>query len=359
MPLLQLPAEILFQIFAEVGASYFRSDVSRLTVCKLWSNFAQFEFYRELYATHKTVHSLLTSSNAETTISLIKANVESLELCLDGFEYWEVCKQYPDVKPSHLLPLSVNILDLLPWNPHYDGASRGDPTMHLLDLVKIVKNAPKLRTLGVYTFKKRNQDRDLLACSNKLSKVTLCFLLSNSNLTSLELDLVGADLDRRCSNHWDWPHSNAHLCRAVSELLPTLRCLRVRMPSICPSILIVKETIENLPLSEVIVNLCIPDWSRIVGSSDPREEQRRGEEEHSMLCCFPPYYSSVDLVFTTQINYMGKAARNLAAKMAAPKKVWILRRAEKGSTLQAFDALTGTTIALKAHSLDMPPWGDE
>ncbi|KAK0747294.1 hypothetical protein B0T21DRAFT_343089 [Apiosordaria backusii] len=37
MSLLKLPPEILVQIFDHVGSSYFRSDLSRLAVCKQWS----------------------------------------------------------------------------------------------------------------------------------------------------------------------------------------------------------------------------------------------------------------------------------------------------------------------------------
>jgi hypothetical protein len=355
MPLLQLPAEILFQIFTEVGASYFRSDVSRLTVCKLWSEFALLEFRQEQYATHKTVQHLLSSSYAETAVSLIKDHVQSLELCLNGFQYWEPCPESPRLMASH--SHMEHILDIVSWNPHYDGASRGDLTRDLFYLVTIVRKARKLRSLHAYTFDKRNQEKEFLKCSEKLSRTTLCMLLSTSHLTSLELDLVGADVDWRCPGSKYFPLENPHLCTPIAALLPTLRRLRVRLPFICALILNVEEDIGSLRLSEVIVNLCLPDWSIEVGSKGDR-----GEEEHSTLCGTKPYnlfYFVPTDRFAALIRTWEEYAQTLAAKMAAPKKVWILTRVAEGSTLQAFDALSGTTIPLKAHSLDMPPWGDE
>lgn len=55
MLLLQLPAEILFQKFEDVGSHYFRSDIARLTVCKKWNAFARTPCFHDLQITTKTL----------------------------------------------------------------------------------------------------------------------------------------------------------------------------------------------------------------------------------------------------------------------------------------------------------------
>ncbi|KAF1835637.1 hypothetical protein BDW02DRAFT_597127 [Decorospora gaudefroyi] len=89
MSLLQLPSETLIQIFDYVGSSYFRSDLSRLAVCKQWSKFAHTACFRDFYVTQKTVRRLLSSPYVESSLPLVKDSVETLDLALKGFEDWD------------------------------------------------------------------------------------------------------------------------------------------------------------------------------------------------------------------------------------------------------------------------------
>jgi hypothetical protein len=89
MSLLQLPTETLTQIFNYVGSSYFRSDLSRLTVGKEWNKFARTACFQDSYVTQKSLERLLSSPYEESSLALVKDSVETLGLDLKGFEDWD------------------------------------------------------------------------------------------------------------------------------------------------------------------------------------------------------------------------------------------------------------------------------
>lgn len=85
MSLFRLPNETLVQIFDQVGSSFFREDLERLTVCKLWFQFALPALYRSNSLSQETLRSLI-ASGAITQRSTLKNSLETLDLELNGYQ---------------------------------------------------------------------------------------------------------------------------------------------------------------------------------------------------------------------------------------------------------------------------------
>jgi hypothetical protein len=147
MSLLQLPPETLIQIFDHVGSSYFRSDLSRLTVCKQWSKFACNACFRDFCVTQKTLRRLLSSPYVESSLPLVKDSVETLDLDLAGFEDWD------SIPLSRHDSRAVNVLDVSTWNSAHGRAVRAAWTTNLnndlLYLATIIKQSRELRILRI------------------------------------------------------------------------------------------------------------------------------------------------------------------------------------------------------------------
>jgi hypothetical protein len=89
MPLLQLPTETVLQILIYVGSTFFRSDLSRLTVCKQWKELAHTVCFQEFYVPQQTLRRLMSSPYVESSLALLKDNVKTLDVGLKGFEDWD------------------------------------------------------------------------------------------------------------------------------------------------------------------------------------------------------------------------------------------------------------------------------
>ena len=325
MLLLQLPLEILFQIFDFIPSSYFRSDVSRLAVCKQWSKIAYTACFRDFYVTQKTLRRLLSPPYVESGLSLVKDRMEILDLDLKGFEDWDS------------IPLSRD--DLAVANdmimPTWYSTTRGREVSRawttelnndLLYLSTMITSSQKLRVLRIRATVELHPQLPFPEGRDYLFLSTIGPFLSASNITILELDLCGTKLIPPQSQEQG---EVLHLCTTIAALLTTLRRLRLRMLLICTHVLKPPETATNLRLNEVLINLSLPTEPFLTPS--PR----------IATCCGSDIFSFIDLT-----GDMEKQARNLAARMAAPKVVRVLSKGFPNFELRAFDVLTGKYIRL-------------
>ncbi|KAH7356025.1 hypothetical protein BKA66DRAFT_515753 [Pyrenochaeta sp. MPI-SDFR-AT-0127] len=310
MPFLQLSPEILIQIFDYIGSSYFRSDLSRLTVCKQWSKFAYTACFQDFYVTQKTLRRLLSSPYVELSLPLVKDSVGTLDLDLKGFEDWD------SIPVSQHDSRAVNVLNV--WNGAHGRAVRAAWTRELNNdlfyLANIIKQSRKLRILRI--------------------QATMRAFLSASNIASLELDLCGTQL----IPHQSQEHGEGfHVCTTIAALLTTLRRLRLRMRSICADILKPQQYSTNLRLNEILINLSLSNESPLSTSA-----------VHATCCS-----SSGGLV---QLKAdIEKQAQDLIAQMAAPKIVRILTHTLPSIKMRAFDVLTGRNITLSEGA----EWDDD
>ena len=183
MSLLQLPPELLVQIFNEVGSSYFRSDLSRLTICRRWSRFALTACFRSLYVNNKTLRRLQSSPYMEAGLDLIQESTEVLILELVGFE-----DLYSSQSAQHNISGATNV-------PH---ATRGTVKRRiwgaelnniLLRLSSIMKQSPRLRTLRIHVCPgSHSYSRGFLGSQEHFFEPTIHGCAPYRNLTSLELD---------------------------------------------------------------------------------------------------------------------------------------------------------------------------
>ncbi|KAF2702869.1 hypothetical protein K504DRAFT_444670 [Pleomassaria siparia CBS 279.74] len=333
MSLLQLPPETLIQIFDYVGSSYFRSHVSRLIVCKQWSKFAHTACFRDSYITQKALRRLLSSPYVESSLSLVKDSVETLDLDLKGFEDWD------SIPLSRHDSQAVNVLDVSTWSGAHGRAVRAAWTTELnndlLYLATIIKQSRKLRTLRIQTTIELHPLLRLLERRDYLFLSTIRAFLSTSNLTSLELDLCGTQL----IPHQSQEHGEGlHVCTSIAVLLTTLRRLRLRMRSICADVLKSRRHSTNLRLNEVLINLSLSNESPLTTSA-----------AHATRCISHPGG------FLQLKADMEKQAQVLVAQMAAPKIVRVLTHALPSIKMRAFDVLTGRNATLSEGA----EWDDD
>ncbi|KAF1956408.1 hypothetical protein CC80DRAFT_446315, partial [Byssothecium circinans] len=328
MPLLQLPPETLFQIFDYVGSSYFRSDLSRLTVSKQWSKFAHTECFLDFYVTQKTLRRLISSPYVELSASLVKDSMKTLDLDLEGFQDWD------SIPPSQHDSQAANVTA---WNGAHGRAVRAAWTTELnndlLYLSTIVKQSQKLRILRIQATSELHPQ--LLTRRDYLFLSTLRDFLSVSNITCLELDLCGTRL-RPLQNQ---DHGEEiHICRSIAALLTKLRRLRLRMRTICADVLKPRQDSTELCLNEVLINLGLSNESPLITST-----------MHATCCG-----SSPGGILQLKAD-MEEQAQVLVAQMEAPKIVRILTHAPPHIEMRAFDALTGRNVKLSEGA----EWDDD
>lgn len=333
MSLLQLPSEILLQIFDHVGSSYFRSDLSRLTVCKQWSKFAHTACFRDFYVTHKTLRRLLSSPYVESSLLLVKDSVETLDLDLKGFEDWD------SILLSRHESRAANVLNMSTWNGAHGRAVRAAWTTELnndlLYLATIIKQSRRLRILRIQATSELHPLLRLLERRDYLVLSTIRAFLLASNLTSLKLDLCGTRLiPYQSQEHVE----GSHVCTSIAALLTTLRRLRLRMRSICADVLKPRQHSTNLRLNEMLINLSLSNESPLTTSA-----------AHATCCG-----SSPGGILQLKAD-MEKQAQDLVVQMAAPKIVRILTHALPSIEMRAFDVLTGRNVTLSEGA----EWDDD
>ncbi|KAF2658551.1 hypothetical protein K491DRAFT_259428 [Lophiostoma macrostomum CBS 122681] len=311
MSLFQLSPEILLLIFDHVDSSYFRSDLSRLTVCKQWSKLAHTACFRDFYVTQRPLRRLLSSPYVRSSLLLVKDSVKALDLDLKGFEDWD----YTPLREERTA-----------WTAELNN--------DLFYLATIINKSRKLRILRIQATSEHHPEL-LLERRDYLFLSTIYTFLSASNLTSLELDLCGT---RLIPDHSSDHSEGFHVCTRIAALLTTLRRLRLRMRTICADVLKPRQHSTTLRLNEVLISLSLSNESPLITSA-----------AHAKCCGSSP--GGLDQL----IADMEKQAQDLVAQMAAPKIVRILTHALPGIEMRAFDVLTGRTVRLS----DGAEWDDD
>jgi hypothetical protein len=323
MALLELPPELLLQIFDDVGSAYFRSDLSRLTVSKQWSKYAHTTCFQNFYVDQKTLRSMVVSRYARVSVPLMENSIETVKLALDGFQDWKLDPQkiLADWDSDSGLVLRAA------WTAELDS--------DLVYLTNILKQAPKLRKIVIVATCEFCLSSPFLDRRDYLGLSTVRSLLSSaSNLTSLELDLCGT---RLTSPPLSQKHDEAsfHICTSIAALLTQLRSLRLRMRTICPSVLKPRNKGVEIRLNKALVNLSLlEDFTPAT---------------HATRCGASP--SS----FLQLIADMEEQAQELVEQMKAREMIRILTHTLPTLQRQAFDALSGQRLNLGEDA----NWDDE
>ncbi|KAG6309625.1 hypothetical protein E4U44_006631, partial [Claviceps purpurea] len=88
MSLLRLPPEIVLSIFRLLGSAFFRRDVRRLLVSKWWYELAWPVFLQDVKFRAGSLERFILASKSVDLLHLIRKNVRTVKLVLNGFEEW-------------------------------------------------------------------------------------------------------------------------------------------------------------------------------------------------------------------------------------------------------------------------------
>lgn len=332
MPLLQLPPEILSQVMALVGSSYFQQDPERLIISKRWFIFARAACFDELRLTRGSLRRLLSSRYAGESLPLISMHLESLDIDLEvvlseaeaaaprtGPRLYPL----PDVSEGELSKEEDRLVQaqLRAREAFNDDLARFAP---------VASSSRKLRTLRVQG---AGRCSEWLRRCAYVPPAPIWDLLSAQNLTVLDLDLFGAFLEERPGTEH---RRKYHVCTAIGALLTQLTRLRLRMYNICTEALRPHTSDDGLRLSEVVVNLAMYNGapSRTLAS-------------HALPCVSGG-------IFKLGADMRAQAAA-LAARMECPKTVRVLTYGLPHFKVQATDILTGKKTILE----DGMDWEDD
>lgn len=321
MPFLRLPPEILTHIFCEIGSSFFHEDLDRLTVCKLWFEFALPTCFKYITVSQETLRNLITSG-ATISLSPLKASLDTLDLELRGYQSC-LSTSYPQENAQESTSLRAH-------------ASSGDPgddpvrtwikilNNDLTQLAIVAQQSHRLRTLRIRAWSSRSPE-PLDTPENYLRLPTMQAFLSVENLHTLVLDLSGSFLissGQQGNSH--------HICPAIGAVLRTLRTLHLRMRSICPDVLKPRDLIDGLHLSVVVINLSLT--TDLPGITSAAHSTRCGSQGGGLL------------QLKAEIQEQAEA---LATRMASPKIMRILTHSLPLFETQSLDVLTGKTMILE------------
>ncbi|KAG6135237.1 hypothetical protein E4U38_001972 [Claviceps purpurea] len=318
MSLLRLPPEIVLSIFRLLGSAFFRQDVRRFLVSKWWYELAWPVFLQDVKFRAGSLERFILASKSVDLLHLIRKNVRTVKLVLNGFEEWHFILSASNAAGS--TDIDLHAVDI--WTSKVNG--------HVAALVGILRHCTGLRLLKVearpetHPLQLNLQRRDYLAAS------PLASLVSISQLTCLEIDTAGT----RLMDETDAP--KVHLCGKIRTMLPTLRRLRCRMSSICPTIFDVSAGCLPLALEDVIVNLSLSD---IRGSDTSYRYPSR--------CEALPGGN-----FTRLKEDIKSCARKLVPLMKNPRIVRVLSHTFPGMKLHSLDVLTGRRMEIKPNA----PW---
>ncbi|KAI1354341.1 hypothetical protein F5Y01DRAFT_13945 [Xylaria sp. FL0043] len=309
MPLLQLPPETLAQIFDDIGSSFFREDLSRLTVCKQWFEFALPACFKCITLSPEILRNLVSSGITKRHPPL-RGSLEILDLELCGYH-------------SYISTLRERNADIQESSGHVSFETwRGILNNDLTQLANMAQQSPRLHTLRIRACQyvsAATHDRHI----DDLSLSAIRTFLSVENLSVLVLDL---------SIHF--PHTpgdqenDLHICPAIGALLRTLRTLHLRMRSICPEVLKLEHPGDSLRLSVVAINLSQP------------ATHSRPYEMPSLTC---GYGAGRLLQLKADLREQAEA---LITRMAHPRIIRILSLSLPLLEMQSLDVLTGKTMVL-------------
>ncbi|KAF7560556.1 hypothetical protein G7046_g3598 [Stylonectria norvegica] len=302
MPLLQLPYEMLAQVFDYLDPSFFHQNLGRLTVCKLWFEFARPVCYRETSLSEYWLRRLITLGNIQQ-LSPIQDSLEALQLDFSGFQSWISTTNQAILVGDEVREVLHNVL---------------------AQLAAVAQQSRRLTVLRIRA--------DVLAYLPLFKGPDACLLppailpfLSLQNLSVLVLDL-----DTSFANHSSHRNASDHICPAIGTLLGTLEKLQIRMRNICPDILRPRDTSGSLRLRSVVINLSLYSSARWDGPI------------HSRSC-----YRETGILQLK--NGIQKQAEALAPRMASPKTIRILTSSLPGFYTQSLDVLSGKMMILERN----------
>ncbi|KAM5439477.1 hypothetical protein MferCBS31731_004574 [Microsporum ferrugineum] len=272
MSLLDLPSEILLWVLECLGASFFRDDIGRLTVCKRWYGVAHHIFYADIELQAGTLSKLFAHPSLPTRAHLFKHSLKILTVELRGFMDWNrVCIQ--DLDDGNIQPYIDS------WTSSINN--------NLSKLAAYIHEGKVLRTLRFTAWSEFTPIFPTLPRRDYLYFDTIFNFLSLDSLTVLELDTCGSHFI-----HYGVSQSQSgrqrHICQHIAALLPQLHCLRLRLREICPLALqpqgadtpYLKSVIVNLSLSNEPSDITSASYSRRCGSSErPGFPQLRSDME--------------------------------------------------------------------------------
>ncbi|KAG6012061.1 hypothetical protein E4U43_007958 [Claviceps pusilla] len=239
--LLRLPPEIMFNILRLLGSAFFHQDIRRLLISKWWYAFAWSVFCQDLKLHAGSLERFVLASKRANLLHSIRKYVQTVDLGLNGFEDWHSTLSTSNATESTDVDLEVVHV----WTSKLNG--------YMADLAGILQQCTKLRLLKIEARPERHPLHLRLQRRDYLTASPLASLVSISQLTCLEIDTAGTHL----MDDNDGP--KLHLCSKIRTLLPTLRRLRYRMSSVCPTLLDVSAGGMPLALEEVIINLSLSD----------------------------------------------------------------------------------------------------
>lgn len=326
MALLRLPSEIILQIFEDVGSSYFRLNSARLTVSRLWCEFALSMCFQDLSIDHNTLKELFDPPYKQTSLRRAMSSMKSLSLTLGGLNSWNLPRQ---VSGNELSPGSRGR-----WRRREDW--RAEIDLYLIRLNMVLRGSPKLRSLRIHAISELHPRQSIFGRRSYLFFPRIRDLVTLKTLTSLELDLWGSQLKQA---EGFWREQGNHICPHIATMLTRLHRLRLRLCCICPGAINLPPETSNLRLEELIINLSI--------FVDPSISTRKSHASRCNAAYTDP--------FPEFCNDMENEARLLVPKMASPKTVRVLTRRGSDRALRAFDATTDRTMKLS----EVAEWDDE
>ncbi|KAK3376983.1 hypothetical protein B0T24DRAFT_701033 [Lasiosphaeria ovina] len=315
MELMNLPPELLLQVFGHVGAKSFRQDLGRLTVSRHWYSYA----WPVLVGDIRLTATSLLQFTADETLDLFlqrQPHIATLELNLTRNQDWTLRML------RKLGPAVERLATVLHW-------------------------CAGLRTLTV-----RLRRRTLGVRGKALVVPPLADLLSFRHLTSLDFDAVGF-----ATSH-DQAHASPgpHACALLNGLLLTsLRRLRCRLDRVCDALLV--QPWDDAPtldtLEELVVNLRLHDVATAPGRHPGyRQAPESDQWSDSSGSCYPHQDTS------TLRAILASQASALAARMARPR-VLLLVAEIPFYGLWVFNALTGDERRRRHPGYGDVPWDDE
>ncbi|KAI0402444.1 hypothetical protein F4802DRAFT_369340 [Xylaria palmicola] len=321
MSLLRLPPEMLAQIFDKLGSAFFREDLGRLTVCKLWLEFALPAFFNDVILSQEKLRCLITSGVMKKP-SPLNRSLATLNIELGGYQH--PCSSTSDPQEN---AQESNASNSISSNESLEDISIttwiNDLNDDLAQLATIAQQSRRLRTL--YIRARSAPSPDLLHDPvDYLSPYTIRNFLSVENLKVLVLDLPVNFL-----NSLGEEGKDLHICPTIGALLPTLDTLHIRMRSICSDVLKPPDSDDKLRLSAVVINMSLITSQPEVTSA-----------AHARPC-------GVLTGGLLQLRAdMQEQAEALAARMTSPKTVRVLTHLLPVFETHSFDVLTGKTMKL-------------
>lgn len=323
MLLLQLPPEILRQIFDYCGSSYFQENPTRLTVSNRWYEFALPAYWKHL-ALSPIALDCLTRSRTPNRSSSLRNNLQSLTIQLGGNQEFPPVSEIADAENTTISDGVQN-----------HGAGN-QPSVwirklntNIEQLIMSIKSSYKLHTLKLHALPLpppgiiANPEPYVLPRTIQES-------LTLINLRHLVLDISSYFIPE---SGGDTGH--LHICHTVGRLLQTLETLHLRLPSICLEALAPPESSTTIPLTNLVVNLSL--YSDVSGITLAPHSSRCNSGQGGLL------------------ESMRKQADNLTRRMASPKVVRILTYLPVHFELQSFDVLTGKIMKLDVEA----EWDDD